>query len=478
MSTNDIQKAVLTKEQTDCINFNAGDLLIRGVAGSGKSYVVLKRAVKLYKEKEPNETVAIFTYTNSLVKYTDDLISQKLGEDQIDVLTVDSYCMGIYRRITGKPFVIGTARQYAEIVSDTLDSHQKMTKLNHRFYDMDQTFFEEEFVWIREKCLKTKKEYLDADRRGRGSQVRLSLKDKEMLWDIYALFITKARQRRFSDWPDLYMALNDNLYRIPEDKKIDYILLDEAQDMTVGQMKVLKALSKKSMTIAADVAQKIYKKSFTWKEVGIDISGRSSKALSKSFRSTKQIVELAEDLMKVNRKNKVSDEYTEAVLPEATGDKPRIVRCKTVNDEKAYISALLKSYLEEGVTIGLIVRTDAEVSSMRELLWNAGIKEFQVVDKRKEWSLLEPGIKIVKAHSSKGLEFDYVVIPFVYDSMYPFRTFKVDDEQIQEYLATERNILYVAMTRARKTLVMTCHVLAASRFFDEFDKDHYEDIKI
>ena len=45
------------------------------------------------------------------------------------------------------------------------------------------------------------------------------------------------------------------------------------------------------MTIAADVAQKIYKKTFTWKEVGIDISGKSSKSLSKSFRSTKQIVD-------------------------------------------------------------------------------------------------------------------------------------------------------------------------------------------
>lgn len=76
------------------------------------------------------------------------------------------------------------------------------------------------------------------------------------------------------------------------------------------------------------------------------------------------------------------------------------------------------------------------------------------------------------------MEFDYVVIPFVNDSNYPFRTFKVDDEQLEEYLAIERNILYVAMTRARKALVMTCQALSASRFFEEFDKNHYEDIRI
>ena len=478
MSISDIQKAVLTKEQTDCVNFNAGDLLIRGVAGSGKSYVVLKRAVKLCKEKKSDETVAIFTYTNSLVKYTNDLISEKLGANHVGVFTVDSYCMGIYHRITGNKFDFGTSREYSEIVSDTLDTHQRMTKLNHRFYNMNNTFFEEEFIWIREKCLKTKAEYLDADRRGRGSQVRLSLKDKEMLWDIYELFVMKAKQKHFLDWPDLYMILSDNLNRIPQDKKIDYILLDEAQDMTVGQMKVLKALTKKSMTIAADVAQKIYKKSFTWKEVGINISGRSSKSLSKSFRSTKQIVELAEDLMKVNRKNNVSDEYTEAVLPEAIGNKPRIVRCKTILDEKTYISTLVKSYIDEDATIGLIARTNSDVSEICKMLCDAGIEEYQIIDKKKEWDLLVPGIKIVKAHSSKGLEFDYVVIPFVNDSNYPFRTFKVDDEQLEEYLAIERNILYVAMTRARKALVMTCQALSASRFFEEFDKNHYEDIRI
>lgn len=182
--------------------------------------------------------------------------------------------------------------------------------------------------------------------------------------------------------------------------------------------------------------------------------------------------------MKVNRKNNVSDEYTEAVLPEAIGNKPRIVRCKTILDEKTYISTLVKSYIDEDATIGLIARTNSDVSEICKMLCDAGIEEYQIIDKKKEWDLLVPGIKIVKAHSSKGLEFDYVVIPFVNDSNYPFRTFKVDDEQLEEYLAIERNILYVAMTRARKALVMTCQALSASRFFEEFDKNHYEDIRI
>lgn len=433
-------------------------------------------------KKKENETVAIFTYTNSLVKYIDDLIVAKVGSGGIEVLTVDSYCMGVYRRITGKSFFVGKPSDYKILIQKAIQEHKKRYNLNHRLYDVDSTFFEEEFRWIREKCIKTRDDYVSADRRGRGSQVRLSSSDKEFVWGIYALFMEKARKQGFQDWPDLYMVLNDNLCRIPEDKKIDYILIDEAQDMTVGKLKVLKALSKKSITIAADIAQKIYKTSFTWKEVGIDISGRSSKTLSKSFRSTKQIVELAEDLMSVNRaKSKQLNEYTAAVLPKKNGQKPRLVRCSSYMEENSYLISLLKAYDFDKEVIGVICRTDNDVYNMRHLLDKNNLS-YEVVDKKKKeeakWSLLRPGIKIVKTHSSKGLEFERVIIPYLDDSVYPFKTFKVDEEQLEEYLKTERNILYVAMTRARSTLVMTCIDTASSRFIDEFKQEHFEMVKL
>ena len=486
MTSKITENVKLTKEQNECVNFNSGDLLIRGVAGSGKSYVILRRAVKLYKEKKAPETVVIFTYTNSLVKYTDDLLRAKLGEGQIEVLTVDSYCMGVYRKIMGKRFIVGDSEKYSKLIRDTLVQHQKDTHLNHRFYDMNIEFFEEEFRWIREKYIKVKDEYVQTDRKGRGSQIRLSANDKEMLWSIFTLFMTNAKKAQFQDWPDLYVALNDNLFRIPEDKKIDYILLDEAQDMTVGKLKVLKALTRKSLTIAADIAQKIYKTSFTWKEVGIDISGRSSKSLSQSFRSTKQIVELAEDLMAYNRsKAGTANEYTAAVLPKYEGDKPRLVKCRSYREENEYLINLLKTYVSTGSeVIGVVCRTTEAVYDMKRFLIRNNIpaKMIEIIDNKKkeaaEWSLLRPGIKIVKAHSSKGLEFDRIIIPYLDDNVYPFKTFKIDEDQLEETLKVERSILYVAMTRARATLVMLCIHASASRFIDEFKTEHYDLVNI
>ena len=63
----------LTKEQNECVNYKAGDLLIKGVAGSGKSYVILRRALKLYKDNQGKASIGIFTFTKVLVKYTDEL---------------------------------------------------------------------------------------------------------------------------------------------------------------------------------------------------------------------------------------------------------------------------------------------------------------------------------------------------------------------------------------------------------------------
>jgi superfamily I DNA/RNA helicase len=480
MKNKSIESAILTPEQKSCVNFNHGDLLIKGVAGSGKSYVILKRALKIYKEKKENESVAIFTFTNSLVKYTHDLLSQKLGSDEIDVFNVDSYCMGVYYRVIGKKFFVGDPATYTRLVKESLIEHKRIHKLEHRFYAMDTSFFEEEFRWIREKCIKTKADYISADRKGRGSQVRLSASDKEIAWSIFSQYVTKARREKYNDWADLYMILNDNLYRIPQDKKIDYVLIDEAQDLTVGMLKVLKALTNKSLTIAADVAQKIYKTSFTWKEVGIEISGRSSKALLKSFRSTKQIVRLAEDLMDKNR-SKALEEYTTAVLPEIEGEKPVLVRCNSLLEENTYLINLIKGYSYNDEVIGIVCRTHQDLKSVMNLLYRNNI-QYQFIGKKMNdearWSLLKPGIKVVTAHSSKGLEFERVIIPYLDDSVYPFKTFNIDEEQLEEYLETERNLLYVAMTRARSTLTMLCLDLSSSRFIDEFNTDHYEMVKL
>ena len=471
---------VLTKEQQECVDYKAGDLLVKGVPGSGKSVVLLKRALKIYQDTNGTASIKIFTYTNILVKYTDELLQAKIGEG-IEVSTVDGYFMKVYHAMS-KHKLCCNDKKCIDVIENTLTDHAETEKDTHRFYALRSDFWKEEFMWIQERCITDEKDYIEANRRGRGAQVRIvSELDKKRAWSIYQIFREKMSNAHCNTWPEMYLYINEHLQNIPEKYKVDYVFIDEAQDMTIGKMRALKAISRKSITIAADMAQKIYKTSFTWREVGIDIQGRASKSLHRTFRSTKQIVTLAEDLASVTRNNdSFKGELTEAVFPVSEGPVPVLLVFHSKLNEESYLVDLVKKLLQQypSKTIGIICKTKKYYYHIRASLRNKGVP-YQEVFRDKtyapEWQLLEPGLKLVVAKSSKGLEFDIVLIPDIDEETYPFIPNSFDNEQLEDFLATERNLLYVAMTRAREILIMLCTEKNKSRFVKEFSQNHYRE---
>lgn len=466
-----MNKVRLTKEQEKCVEYEGGDLLVKGVAGSGKSYVILSRAVKAHK-KYPSAKIGIFTFQKTLVTYTKSLLKLQLNEDDIEVRTVDSYCKDIYTKLAKAHPNFENLNE--DLIRKSIDKHEKNTNLEHRLYHKDLSFWIDEFNWIRGKYIKSIKEYESAERVGRGSQVRVTKADRHLIWEVYTILLQEMRKMRQTDWNEIYIYLNDHIKDIPDEKRFDYVFIDEAQDMTLAKMKVLRYLTKKTLTIAADAAQKIHKSSFTWKEVGIDITGSGSKSLSKSFRSTKQIILLAEDLMKENRKSMYNYDYTDAVLPDVEGLLPKLCVCKNAYAQNGYIKALLSEINLDNNRVAIIGHTKKEIETLKKTLYTLKIKYEYVDTDKSDWDILKPGVKIVKAFSSKGLEFDYVIIPYLTDYIYPYKPDLVEKEALEEFLLQQRSILYVAMTRARTGLIMMTIKGKESRFIDCFDKAHYE----
>ncbi len=469
----------LTKEQEACVNYKGGDLLIKGVAGSGKSYVLLRRAVKLYKESNGSASIKIFTFTNALVKYTDELLQDKLGGQYIDVSTIDRFFSNVYKKMTNKWFHVNNDK-IKDVVEQTFYDYKKQHRKKHRFYEIDTDYWLEEFKWIQEKCIQSEEEYINTNRKGRGSQVKIiSENDKRMVWEIYSLFIQNLKNAKTNTWEGLYLYLNEHLDEIPEQCKVDFVFVDEAQDLTIGKLRALKAITKKTITIAADMAQKIYKTTFTWKEVGIDIQGRASKSLKKTFRSTKQIVLLAEDLAAINRKDvDLKSELTEAVFPDVEGPLPRLFLFDDKIHEEAYLATFSKMLLKEFVndTVGIICKTKKYFFHIRKLFDSNNIKYQEIFFSTKnppEWQLLTPGLKLVVAKSSKGLEFDTVLIPDFDEGTHPLIPFNIGDDQVDDHIVTERNLVYVMLTRARQRVIMFCTKNNQSRFVKEFSNNHF-----
>ena len=478
-----IGNAILTKEQQSCVNYSGRDCVVRGVAGSGKSYVLLRRAVKLNAESKGKESIYIFMYNGSLMRYTDEILKDGLGETTIKISTVDKYCIKIYnelRNSKNKFNPVETAERIRIIESSirSVRIQEQSNRKNHRFFSLPATFWKEEFEWIKGKNIQSEAEYLKSNRKGRGGQIKMNERDKILAWILYSEYKKRMERARKNDWEDIYIYLLRNIEKIPKRYYIDHILIDEAQDLTLAKVKLMRMLSSKTFTIAADVAQKIYKTTFSWKEVGVEVLGSGSKKLSKSFRSTEQIVLLAEDLLSKNRMRGDKDEYTKAVIPEVQGPMPLLIDCNGKDDEVVLttIMTFLKEYPED--TIAVVYRTNKEVTKAKQWLDMHGI-ESQAINRNNDGtlSILEPGVKLVTAHSSKGLEFDCVIICRLNEGNYPSSYEMADAEDKEEALCIERSLLYVAMTRARHILMMSYDRVKRSSFLDEFDDSHYKTIR-
>ncbi|WP_434797374.1 3'-5' exonuclease [Terrisporobacter vanillatitrophus] len=470
----------LTKNQEECINSKANNLLIKGIAGSGKTLVLLRKAVKLKREainNKENIKIGFFTYANTLTRYSQDLVNEiEDNNGMISVNTFHSHGLSILKNINTTRKLNIIYGSYKDDILKNSINQMKIVYSTNKILNKELDFWIEEISWIKGKKIYDKDSYINTSRIGRGTSYRLTKKDKEVVFKVYEDYNKRLRKSNKIDFDDISNLILDNFEFVPRDKRFDYVLVDEAQDLSYCQLLVLKMLAKKSIIIAADHAQKIYNNSFTWKELGINVQGNASKSLGKNFRSTKEIMNLANSLIVKNESNKGRDtDYELGKDVDGEGNKPIIYKCNTITKENEIMVELLKELNDGETVIGIPVRTNSKVKRSVIKALNDNNLEWEEVSKEKDvpWSILTPGIKVVTMHSAKGLEFDVVIIPRVNDGMIP----KIDENEDDEaMLEQERSLLYVAMTRAKEDLYLITS--KGSRFIDEMDRRLYEMDKI
>ncbi|HYG58174.1 MAG TPA: 3'-5' exonuclease, partial [Symbiobacteriaceae bacterium] len=321
--------------------------------------------------------------------------------------------------------------------------------------------------------------YKNEPRTGRGTSVRVERENRDYIWAVYEKYEELNTQKGCWDWDDISLRLlkakSDGL--IQPDRCPKYVLIDEAQDLTVTQLKAIKALTTVSLTIAADKGQSIYQRNFSWAELGIDIRGRS-RSLEKTFRSTRQIIQLARSLQRHDPLVlKKSEEYVPAADPDNDGPMPSLYVARDLDSQVAQVidwaAKIRRTPAMAEDTIGVIVPT-ANVRKKFEEAFKAARLPYVVLNSSKGVDVLAPGIKLVTFHSAKGLEFDHVAVTSLKDGLVPmFSSKEMTREDREEFTATERRKVYVALTRAKLTLA----VFAAqplSPFVGEMDSTLYK----
>lgn len=249
--------------------------------------------------------------------------------------------------------------------------------------------------------------------------------------------------------------------------KIDHhqyaaILIDEAHDFEADWFKVVVPLldpESDSLLVLYDDAQSIYKNKktlgFTFSSVGIQARGRTT-VLRTNYRNTLEILMVAKHFARsiFTETAEQQEDLIPTLSPDSAGrrgDMPELQCFATAEAEANYIAERIAQQIQQGVCadkIAILYRHNLQTKNLEKALAGLGIAFVSTSKESNKMQLYSdvPSVKVVSMASSKGLEFDSVFIPHL--NQMPNK---------KSNLENEARLLYVAMTRAIETLVLTYH---------------------
>ncbi len=211
---------------------------------------------------------------------------------------------------------------------------------------------------------------------------------------------------------------------------IKHLLIDEMQDYSPIQYKVIQKLFPCRKTVLGDVSQSVNPYgSSTAKMIQKSLVTGEIMKLCKSYRSTYEITNFAQKIR--------PDADLESIARH--GEKPQIFQYKNEKEELFGIIDLISRYRKSIYkSLGIICKTESQAQILADEL-KEQVEDIHFLSNKS--SAFSQGIIITSVHMAKGLEFDEVIIPEVNDKNY--------------HSTIDRNMLYVAVTRAMHRLTLT-----------------------
>ena len=508
-----------TEQQKKCIDYDSKTaLVIKGTAGSGKSMMVIKRAMEYARAQgeHTGKSVVIFTYNKALATGIREILSRNgvnLSSDGLSVFNIDQYLAIICRRFNliprsdssgtyNKGYKRGgkynsSGGEYQQVTDDErqLIVASILEELSyedpHPYYKIEPAFWAEEIQWMFQNGLVDDDDegvYLEMSREGRCKNyaVHLSREGRRRAFKIFNAYNRALMNRKKMEWDRIYAILyRDHRDRIDSSMKFDYLLIDEAQDMTLTKMRILKALCKDELCVAMDKNQSLYGHRWSFlRDLGIR---PHVKTLEVNHRGTMQIDLLSQDLKKYDDSMLEADDIYQNEVSPYRGPKPQVVRCRSPNSEMEFVVELA-SRLDSQNAITAILCPNHKSLRMYQSKIGPRVANAQFF-RDDDFSSLSPGIKFITIHSSKGLGFTNVIIPNFESGVFPRSPEAVinsirkhtnldgegvnTEEAIQEEVSNSRRLAYVGITRALVRLFIT-YSGEPSQFISELDPDHYD----
>jgi hypothetical protein len=433
----------------------AGPARVAGSAGTGKTVVALHRAARLAKESRDSR-VLLTTFSRPLADMLERKLKILLGQDlpivpRITVTAFHGVAGELYQLATGRRPHIASAELIRSVISKAAEANGVT--------DMPQRFLVSEWTNVIDAWqLDSETAYANVPRLGRKN--RMSVKQRARLWPVFQATRESLGQKGCATWARVLGELTI-LYSDKATKPFTNIVVDEAQDLGVAELRFLAAIAPNgpdSLFFAGDLGQRIFQQPFSWLTLGVDVRGRSQ-TLKVNYRTSHQIREAADRLLpQVLRDVDGLEERRAGTVSVFNGPAPAIGRFETAESEIAAVGEWIAAALKDGFAsseIGVFVRDHHQLDRARAAVHAAGQTPF-VLSARDE----ESGnrVSVGTMHLAKGLEFKAVAVMACDEEVLPLqaRVAAVADEvELDDVYETERQLLYVACTRARDRLLVS-----------------------
>ncbi len=447
------QRKIVQKEYS-------GSARVLGGAGTGKTVVAMHRAKHLASKCEGQQRILMTTFTANLAADIRENLRKICTLEElrrIEVIHLDAW-VNQFMRESGFSAQIG----YDDVIAPLWEKAILLANNNLPF---ETSFYEEEWnrIVIAQEAL-TLEKYIKATRNGRGT--RLDRKKRMQVWKVFENYQNLMKENQIRDINTAMYESTKLLQSAGKKPRYVSVVIDEGQDFSDNAYRLIRALAGEEhpndIFIVGDSHQRIYRNYPTLSKCGINVRGRSS-ILKINYRTTEEIRKHAFALLKGISFDDLDEDFDlgDKCQSLTHGGKPIIENFISANDEFDFLVDEIKKLKDSGVAVTdicVVARTKKLVDDYIALFTRAGIRSY-VIKRNKIDDRSLDGLRVATMHRVKGLEFKYVFIAAVNNRIIPLLSAinKTDSISEAESLTSEKCLLYVAMTRAQKSVYITSY---------------------
>jgi DNA helicase-2/ATP-dependent DNA helicase PcrA len=335
--------ADLTPAQREAVRHIDGPLLVLAGAGSGKTRVITRRVAHMLHQGIGGGNILALTFTNKAAGEMKSRIEALVPKSNVSVGTFHSLCARLLRSYAP---LVGIDRGFT--IYDQGDRLRAVKDAMERL-DLEDSSVTPERVDA--AISRAKNDLVDPEMLARRAGDHVAAVTAK----VYAKYQEKLRAASAVDFDDLLVHIvailkNNPQVRADLDARFRYVMVDEYQDTNLAQYAIVRALSvdRPNLCVTGDPDQSIY----GWRGANLnnilefehDYPGCKVVKLERNYRSTKNILRVADTLIRHNRKRKPKALTTE----NGEGQPVELTIYGTETEEAHGVASKIVSLVREG----------------------------------------------------------------------------------------------------------------------------------